>query len=46
MSPRGVAIHEAREQMFLAAERVLARQGPDGLTSRAITQEAGVATGL
>ena len=46
MSPRGVAIHEAREQLFLAAERVLARQGPDGLTSRAITQEAGVANGL
>ena len=46
MSPRGVAIHEAREQLFLAAERVLAREGPDGLTSRAITQEAGVANGL
>ena len=46
MSPRGVAIHQAREQLFLAAERVLARQGPDGLTSRAITQEAGVANGL
>ena len=46
MSPRGVAIHQAREQLFLAAERVLASQGPDGLTSRAITQEAGVATGL
>ena len=46
MLPRGVAIHEAREQLFLAAERVLAREGPDGLTSRAITQEAGVANGL
>jgi len=46
VSPRGVAIHEAREQLFLAAERVLAREGPDGLTSRAITQEAGVANGL
>ena len=46
MSPRGVAIHEARDQLFLAADRVLAKEGPDGLTSRAITQEAGVANGL
>jgi AcrR family transcriptional regulator len=35
-----------REQLFQAAERVLTRQGPDGLTSRAITAEAGVAKGL
>jgi AcrR family transcriptional regulator len=35
-----------REQLFQAAERVLARHGPDGLTSRAITDEAGVAKGL
>jgi AcrR family transcriptional regulator len=44
--PRGVAIREVREQLFQAAERVLARDGPDGLTSRAITLEAGVAKGL
>jgi AcrR family transcriptional regulator len=35
-----------REQLFRAAERVLSRQGPDGLTSRAITDQAGVAKGL
>jgi AcrR family transcriptional regulator len=46
MSPRGVAIPDAREQLFLAAERLLARDGPAGLTSRAITQEAGVAKGI
>jgi AcrR family transcriptional regulator len=46
MSPRGVATPDAREQLFQAAERVLARDGPDGLTSRAITDEAGVAKGL
>jgi AcrR family transcriptional regulator len=46
MSPRGVATPDAREQLFQAAERVLSRDGPDGLTSRAITDEAGVAKGL
>jgi AcrR family transcriptional regulator len=46
VSPRGVAIPEVREQLFQAAERVLFRDGPDGLTSRAITDEAGVARGL
>jgi AcrR family transcriptional regulator len=46
VSPRGVAIPEVREQLFQAAERVLFRDGPDGLTSRAITDEAGVAKGL
>jgi AcrR family transcriptional regulator len=35
-----------REQLFQAAERILSRHGPDGLTSRAITDEAGVAKGL
>jgi AcrR family transcriptional regulator len=35
-----------REQLFRAAERVLSRHGPDGLTSRAITAEGGVAKGL
>jgi AcrR family transcriptional regulator len=46
MSPRGVAIPDLREHLFQAAERVLARQGPSGLTSRAITLEAGVAKGI
>jgi AcrR family transcriptional regulator len=46
MSPRGVAIPGVREQLFAAAIRVLSRDGPDGLTSRAIAREAGVARGL
>jgi AcrR family transcriptional regulator len=46
MSPRGVAIPDLREHLFQAAERVLAREGPSGLTSRAITLEAGVAKGI
>lgn len=46
MSPRGIAIPEVKEQLFQAAERVLSRDGADGLTSRAITREAGVAKGL
>ena len=44
--PRGVAIPEVREQLFAAADRVLARDGPAGLTTRAITAEAGVANGV
>jgi AcrR family transcriptional regulator len=44
--PRGVAIPEVREQLFAAADRVLARAGPAGLTTRAITAEAGVANGV
>ncbi|WP_433509728.1 TetR family transcriptional regulator [Nonomuraea sp. CA-143628] len=46
MSPRGVTIPEVRQQLFDAAERILLREGPSGLTSRAITREAGVAAGL
>ena len=46
MSPRGVAIPDIRQQLFDAAERVLLREGPTGLTGRAITKEAGCATGL
>jgi AcrR family transcriptional regulator len=41
--PTGVALRDAREQLFAAAERVLLRAGPNGLTSRAVTAEAGVA---
>ncbi|MFV2116180.1 TetR family transcriptional regulator [Micromonospora sp. LOL_025] len=44
--PRGVAIAEPRPHLFAAAERVIATAGPSQLTSRAVTREAGVATGL
>jgi len=44
--PTGVAIRDPRGQLFDAAERVLLRDGPGGLTSRAITAEAGVAKGV
>lgn len=46
MSPRGVATPDVRERLFAAAERVLAKDGPGALTSRAITTEAGCAKGL
>jgi AcrR family transcriptional regulator len=41
-----VAIRDPRRQLFDAAERVLLRDGPAGLTSRAVTAEAGVAKGV
>jgi AcrR family transcriptional regulator len=41
-----VAIRDPRGQLFEAAERVLLRDGPGGLTSRAVTAEAGVAKGV
>ncbi|MGI5456832.1 TetR/AcrR family transcriptional regulator [Streptomyces sp. CA-249302] len=44
--PTGVAIRDPRQQLFEAAERVLLRTGPTGLTSRAVTEEAGVAKGV
>ncbi|MGA4843869.1 TetR/AcrR family transcriptional regulator [Streptomyces sp. G45] len=44
--PTGVALRDAREQLFEAAERVLLRAGPSGLTSRAVTTEAGCAKGV
>ncbi|AZM56087.1 TetR family transcriptional regulator [Streptomyces sp. WAC 01529] len=44
--PTGVAIHDVREQLFDAAERVLLRAGPNALTSRAVTTEAGCAKGV
>ncbi|MCX4092824.1 TetR/AcrR family transcriptional regulator [Nocardia sp. alder85J] len=44
--PTGVAIRDVRRQLFDAAERVLLRDGPSGLTSRAVTAEAGVAKGV
>ncbi|MFT3944097.1 MAG: TetR/AcrR family transcriptional regulator [Ancrocorticia sp.] len=44
--PTGVALQDARAQLLAAAERVLIREGVAGLTSRAITEEAGVAKGI
>src|SRR5690242_1958854 len=44
--PTGVHIRDARQQLFDAAERVLLRDGPSALTSRAVTTEAGVAKGV
>src|SRR5689334_15805318 len=44
--PTGVHIRDVREQLFDAAERVLLRDGPSGLTSRAVTTEAGCAKGV
>lgn len=44
--PTGVAIRDVREHLFGAAERVLLRDGPSGLTSRAVTTEAGCAKGV
>jgi AcrR family transcriptional regulator len=44
--PTGVAIRDAREQLFGAAERILLRDGPHALTSRAVTTEAGCAKGV
>ncbi|MFF1485914.1 TetR family transcriptional regulator [Streptomyces sp. NPDC058319] len=46
MSPRGVATPDVRERLFEAAERVVERDGPGALTSRAVTTEAGCAKGL
>ncbi|MET0495809.1 MAG: TetR/AcrR family transcriptional regulator [Actinoplanes sp.] len=44
--PTGVHLRDARQSLFDAAERVLLRAGPNGLTSRAVTDEAGVAKGV
>ncbi|GAA3935049.1 TetR/AcrR family transcriptional regulator [Actinoplanes auranticolor] len=44
--PTGVHLRDARQQLFDAAERVLLRAGPGGLTSRAVTDEAGCAKGV
>jgi AcrR family transcriptional regulator len=41
-----VAIRDAREQLLDAAERILLRDGPNALTSRAVTTEAGCAKGV
>jgi AcrR family transcriptional regulator len=44
--PTGVALRDVRQQLFDAAERVLLRDGPSALTSRAVTTEAGCAKGV
>jgi AcrR family transcriptional regulator len=44
--PTGVPIRDVRDQLFDAAARVLRRDGPEALTSRAATSEAGLAKGI
>lgn len=44
--PTGVHLRDARKQLFDAAERILHRAGPNALTSRAVTAEAGCAKGV
>lgn len=44
--PTGVALPDARQRLFDAAERILLRDGPNALTSRAVTVEAGCAKGV
>jgi AcrR family transcriptional regulator len=44
--PTGVALRDVRAQLFAAADSVLLRDGPSALTTRAVTAEAGVATGV
>ncbi|MFC7546655.1 TetR/AcrR family transcriptional regulator [Plantactinospora sp. GCM10030261] len=44
--PTGTAIRDVRQQLFNAADRILLRDGPSGLTSRAVTAEAGCAKGV
>jgi AcrR family transcriptional regulator len=41
-----VALDDARAQLFAAAERILLREGPNRLTSRDVTDEAGCAKGV
>lgn len=44
--PTGVALQDPRAQLVAAAERLLATGGAAALTSRAVTDEAGVAKGV
>ncbi len=44
--PTGVALRDARAQLFDAAERVMLHEGPSALTTRAVTTEAGCAKGV
>ncbi|WP_406274821.1 TetR/AcrR family transcriptional regulator [Streptomyces sp. NBC_00191] len=44
--PTGTAIRDVSRQLFDAAERILLQGGPNALTSRAVTAEAGCAKGV
>lgn len=44
--PTGVALHDPRAQLLAAGQRVLLREGPGGLTSRSVTEEAEVSKGV
>jgi AcrR family transcriptional regulator len=44
--PRGVVVPELRQRLFAAVEQLISAEGPTRLTGRAVTREAGVATGL
>lgn len=44
--PTGVPMGDARERLFDAADRILLHDGPSALTSRAVTDRAGVAKGV
>lgn len=44
--PTGVALRDPRQQLLVAAQRLVARDGISGLTSRNVTAEAGVAKGV
>lgn len=44
--PTGIAIPDARQALYAAADRVVERDGVSALTSRSITLESGVAKGV
>jgi AcrR family transcriptional regulator len=44
--PTGIALRDARAQLLEAGQRILLRDGPAGLTSRSVTDEAEVAKGV
>lgn len=46
MTPTGVVLRDARTRLFDAADTVVLRDGVAGLTSRAVTEQLGVAKGV
>jgi AcrR family transcriptional regulator len=46
MSPRRAAVPEIREHLFNAAQDLLLRDGAQSVTGRAVTRQAGCASGL
>ena len=44
--PTGVHIQDPREHLFSAAEQILLQDGPNALTSRTVTMQAGCAKGV